>query len=124
MQGGRLFDGEEAAGLSQGAEGTLGCTADSRTCVEAHSWKVSCSAPWQALLGQGFVASSCLGRVGSGAAPYPGRGDCSPPAARSVAASSEECVMLAHERVCSCLGCFLWARLSGAAEVSWAGSSD
>lgn len=64
MQGGRLFDGEEAAGLSQGVEGTLGCMADGRTGVEAHSWKVSCSAPWQAVLAQGFVASSSLGEGG------------------------------------------------------------
>lgn len=74
----RLFHGEVAAGLSRGAEGTLGCMADVRTRVEARSWKVSCTAPWQALLVQGFVASPSLGRVGSGAAPCPGKGDCSP----------------------------------------------
>lgn len=58
VQKGRLFDGEVAAGLSQGAQGTLGCVADVRTSVEAHGWKVSCPAPWRALLVQGFVASS------------------------------------------------------------------
>lgn len=58
VQKGRLFDGKAAAELSHGAQGTLGCMADVRTCVEAHSWKVSCPAPWQALLVQGFVASS------------------------------------------------------------------
>lgn len=82
VQRGRLFDGEAAAGLSQGAEGTLGCLADVRTCVEARSWKVSCTAPWQALLGQGFVASSSFGRVGSGAAPCPGKEDCSTPSSQ------------------------------------------
>lgn len=113
VQKGRLLDGEVAAGLSQGAQGTFGCMADVRTCVEALSWRVSCMAPWQA-----------LGRVGSGAAPCPGKGGCSPPVSSMVAASSEERVMLAHVHVCPCLGCFLWARLSGAAKVSWAGSSD
>lgn len=113
-----------AAGLSQGAEGTLGCMADVRTCVEAHSWKVSCTAPWQALLVQGFVASSSLGRVGSVQHHVLGRGTAALPVASTVAASSEERVMLAHVHVCPCLGCFPWARLSGAAEVSWAGSSD
>lgn len=124
VQRGSLFGGEVAAGLSQGAEGTLGCRADVRTCVEARSWKVSCTAPWQALLVQGFVASSSLGRVGSGQQRVLGRGTAAPPVASTVAGSSEQRVMLAHVHVCPCLGCFLWARLSGAAEVSWAGSSD
>lgn len=112
--------GRGAARLPQGAEGTLGCTAEAGPVFK---WQLEgkLSAPWQAPPVQGFVGLSSVGRVGSGAAPGPGEGDCS-------SLQSLVCWQRALQGMwclrapASAAAC--WARLCGVVGVICAGSGD